>query len=48
MLIMCLSVGKSAGESVRGLGWRTCCRMAGEETFGYFRLSEGTEGEDEK
>ncbi len=25
---------------------RTCCRMAGEEKFGYFRLSEGTEGED--
>ncbi len=23
-----------------------CCRMAGEEKFGYFRLSEGTEGED--
>ncbi len=25
---------------------RTCCRMAGEEKLGYFRLSEGTEGED--
>ncbi len=25
---------------------RTCCRMAGEEKFGYFRLGEGTEGED--
>ncbi len=24
----------------------TRCRMAGEEKFGYFRLSEGTEGED--
>ncbi len=24
----------------------TYCRMAGEEKFGYFRLSEGTEGED--
>ncbi len=25
---------------------RTCCRMAGEEKFGYFHLGEGTEGED--
>ncbi len=25
---------------------RTCCRMAGEEKFGYFRLGERTEGED--
>ncbi len=34
-------------EKVRG-DWvkRTCCRMAGEEKFGYFRLCEGTEGED--
>ncbi len=34
-------------EKVRG-DWvkRTCCRMAGEEKFGYFRLGEGTEGED--
>ncbi len=33
-------------EKVRG-DWvkRTCCRMAGEEKFGYFRLGEGTEGE---
>ncbi len=30
-------------EKVRG-DWvkRTCCRMAGEEKFGYFRLGEGT------
>ncbi len=34
------------GEGERGLGQRTCCRMAGEEKFGYFRLGEGTEGED--
>ncbi len=34
-------------EKVRG-DWvkRTCCRMAGKEKFGYFRLGEGTEGED--
>ncbi len=25
---------------------RACCRMAGEEEFGYFCLSEGTEGEE--
>ncbi len=29
------------GEGARGLG-----RMAGEAKFGYFRLSEETEGED--
>ncbi len=49
MLIMCVSAGKSVGE----IAWRRCegiwsighsCRMAGEEKFGYFRLSEGTEG----
>ncbi len=34
------------GEGERGLVKRTCCRMAGEEKFGYFRLGEGTEGED--
>ncbi len=36
------------GEGERGQVWvkRTCCRMAGEEKFGYFRLGEGTEGED--
>ncbi len=34
-------------QKVRG-DWvkRTCCRMAGEEKFGYFHLGEGTEGED--
>ncbi len=25
---------------------RTCCRIPGEENVGYFRLSEGTDGED--
>ncbi len=25
---------------------RACCRVAGEEKFGYFSLSEGTEGEE--
>ncbi len=31
---------------MRGLNQEDCCRMAGEEKLGYFRLSEGTEGED--
>ncbi len=34
------------GEGERGLGQEACCRMAGEEKFGYFHLGEGTEGED--
>ncbi len=25
---------------------RACCRVAGEETFGYFCLSDGTEGKE--
>ncbi len=40
VLMMCVSAGKSVGE----IAWRRW--MAGEEKFGYFRLSEGTEGED--
>ncbi len=40
VLIMCVSAGKSAGEIAwrRCEGdwvWRTRCRMAGEEKFGY-------------
>ncbi len=31
------------GEGERDWVKRTCCRMAGEEKFGYFRLGEGTE-----
>ncbi len=52
VLMMCVSAGKSVGE----IAWRRCagiesrghgrCRMAGEEKFGYFCFSEGTEGED--
>ncbi len=51
VLIMCVSAGRSAGEIAwrrcEGIGSRGhCCRMAGEEKFGYFGLSEGTEGKD--
>ncbi len=51
VLMMCVSAGKSVGEIAwrrcEGIGSRgTCCRTAGEEKFGYFRLSEGTDGED--
>ncbi len=49
VLMMCVSAGKSVGEMLgegeRGWVKRTCCRMAGEEKFVYFRLGEGTEGE---
>ncbi len=34
------------GEGVRGLIKSACCRVAGEETFGNFCLSEGKEGEE--
>ncbi len=46
VLIMCVSAGKSVGE----IAWRRCegigSRGHVEDKFGYFRLSEGTEGED--
>ncbi len=48
VLMMCVSAGKSVREIAwRKCDWikRTCCRMAEEEKFGYFRLSEETEGE---
>ncbi len=52
VLMMCVSAGKSEGEiawrrceGIGGMFKRACCRVAGEEKFGYFCLSEGTEGE---
>ncbi len=48
VLIICVSAGKSVEE----IAWRRCegigsrGHVVGWQKFGYFRLSEGTEGED--
>ncbi len=48
VLVMCVSSDKRVGE----IAWRRCegigsrGHVVGEEKFVYFRLSEGTEGED--